>query len=214
MVHDPSDHDHGDHDHDHHHGHDGDHHHWDSQAYVDKWVARDASRLNERKAFLDRLVAAIPFTPDAEFAVLDIGGGSGVVSACMLKKFPRAQITLQDYSPPMIAHARKALATAGAQVRYVQCDLREAAWEQAVGGPFDLAMSGIAIHNLHDMAAIAGCYQAVRRLLKNGAAFLDYDHFDRAGGVPLHQYTLKVAGFARVETLWHQFPTALVKAEA
>jgi hypothetical protein len=32
--------------------------------------------------------------------------------------------------------------------------------------------------------------------------------------VPLHQYTLKVAGFSRVEALWHQFPTALVKAEA
>ena len=58
-------------------------------------------------------------------------------------------------------------------------------------------MSGIAIHNLNDMAAIAACYQAVRRLLKPGGCFLDYDHFDRVGGVPLHQYTLKVAGFAR-----------------
>jgi phospholipid N-methyltransferase len=214
MAHDPKDHDHADHDHDHHHAHDGDHHHWDSQSYVDKWVARDAGRRGERKAFLDRLVAAVPFAGEAEFEVLDVGGGSGVVSAAVLDKFPRAKITLQDYSPHMIAHARKTFAGRDAQLRYVVCDLREAAWEQAVGGPFDLAVSGIAIHNLHDMAPIAACYQAVRRLLTNGAAFLDYDHFDRAGGVPLHQYTLKVAGFSRVEALWHQFPTALVKAEA
>jgi hypothetical protein len=64
------------------------------------------------------------------------------------------------------------------------------------------------------MAAIAACYQTVRRVLKSGGTFLDYDHFDRVGGVPLHQYTLKVAGFSHVETLWHRFPTALVKAEA
>jgi len=94
------------------------------------------------------------------------------------------------------------------------CDLREPAWEAAVGGPFDLAVSGIAIHNLHDMAAIAACYQAVHRLIRPGGCFLGYDHFDRVGGVPLHQYTLKVAGFAQVETVWHQFPSAVVKADA
>ena len=41
-----------------------------------------------------------------------------------------------------------------------------------------------------------------------------HDHDDRVGGVPLHQYTLKVAGFAKVETIWHQFPSAVVKADA
>jgi ubiquinone/menaquinone biosynthesis C-methylase UbiE len=216
MAHDPKDHDHADHhDHDHHHhSHDGDHHHWDSQSYVDRWVARDASRRGERRPFRDGMVAAMPFSRDAEIELLDVGGGSGVVGAAVLDAFPRARMTLQDYSQPMLGHARKAFAGRDAQLRYVACDWRDAGWEQAVGGPFDLAVSGIAIHNLHDMAAIAACYQAVRRLLKSGACFLDYDHFDRVGGVPLHQYTLKVAGFTQVETIWHQFPTALVKAKA
>jgi SAM-dependent methyltransferase len=217
MAHDPKDHDHGDHDHDHdhhHHTHDGDHHHWDSPSYVDRWIRQDAGRARERQPFLDRLVAAVPFAVDAEIKVLDVGGGSGVVSDAVLKAFPRAQVTLQDYSQPMIERARNLFAGRAGQLRYVLCDLREASWEAAVGGPFDLAVSGIAIHNLHEMAVIAACYQAVRRLVKDGGCFLDYDHFDRVGGVPLHQYTLKVAGFARVDTVWHQFPSALVKAVA
>jgi ubiquinone/menaquinone biosynthesis C-methylase UbiE len=217
MAHDPKDHSHAEHDHDHnhhHHPHDGDHHHWDSQSYVADWIRRDLSRQGERRPFLDRLVGAVPFARDAAIDVLDVGGGSGIVTDTVLATFPRAKVTLQDYSEPMIERARTNFAARGAQVRYVLYDLRDAAWETAVGGPFDLAVSGIAIHNLNDMAAIATCYQAVRRLLKSGGCFLDYDHFDRIGGVPLHQYTLKVAGFASVETVWQQFPSAVVKALA
>jgi hypothetical protein len=63
------------------------------------------------------------------------------------------------------------------------------------------------------MSAIAACYQAIYRLLRKGGVFLDYDHFDRCGGVPLHEHSMKVAGFA-VETVWHDYPTAVVKATA
>ena len=222
MAHDPKDHRHTEHDHDHdhahyhdhdhHHSHDGDHHHWHSQAYVDGWIAREASRQGERRPFLDRLVAAVPFAREAAIEVLDVGGGSGAVSDAVLQAFPRARITLVDYSQPMIERAKKTFAARTGQFRFVLCDLREPAFEAAVGGPFDLAVSGIAIHNLNDMAAIAACYQAVRRLIKPCGCFLDYDHFDRVGGVPLHQHMLKVAGFASADVLWHEHPTAVIKA--
>src|SRR5438046_10556790 len=98
MAHDPKHHDdHGhdhDHDHDHRHPHDGDHHHWDSQAYADGWVARDAARRGERKPILDRLVAAVPFARDAAFEVLDIGGGSGVVGGAVLTAFHYEKINV------------------------------------------------------------------------------------------------------------------------
>ena len=42
--------------------------------------------------------------------------------------------------------------------------------------------------------------------------FLDYDHFDKFGGVPLHQHSMKVAGFARVDPVLHTHPTAVLKA--
>jgi len=70
--------------------------------------------------------------------VLDVGGGAGVVAAAVLAAYPRAKVTLQDYSEPMIEFARKTLAGRAGQVRYVLCDLRDAAWEAAVGGPGSL----------------------------------------------------------------------------
>jgi|SRR5262245_3373859 len=229
MTHDPHDHGHGHHHHhghDHHHDHEHDHHHhdhhdhhphdhhhhWESADYVRSWITRDASRLGERQPIIERLIAAVPFPRDAVISVLDVGGGAGMMAEAVVDAFPRATVTVQDFSPHMLDGARTRLAGHGSCVRYVLSDLRDPAWIKTAGGPFDLAVSGIAIHNLHAMAAIAACYEAVRSLLKNGGAFLDYDHFDRVGGVPLHQHMLKVAGFASVDVVWHEHPTAVIKA--
>jgi hypothetical protein len=207
------DHDHHHHhgDHDHHHHHHGDHHHhdWHSTSYVNDWIARDAHRQSERQPIIERLIGAIPFGRDTAIEVIDIGAGAGLLADAVLSAFPRAKITLQDYSPPMLDRARERF---GSRVGYSLGDLRDPAWVKSVGGPFDLAVSAIAIHNLHEMAAIAACYDGVRGLMKSGGCFLDYDHFDRIGGVPLHQHMLKVAGFSTAEAVWHEHPTAVIKA--
>src|SRR5215470_14736713 len=228
MAHKPHDHshDHGhhhhEHDHDHHHhhhGHDhhhhhGDdhHHHWESADYVRGWLARDAGRQDERAPIIARLIAAVPFARVAAIEVLDVGGGAGMIAEAILDAFPTARVTVQDFSPHMLAAARGRLSRHSARLLTVLSDLTDASWTKTAGGPFDLAVSGIAIHNLHDMAAIAACYEAVRSLFKTGGAFIDYDHFDRVGGVPLHQHMLKVAGFASADVLWHEHPTAIIKA--
>jgi SAM-dependent methyltransferase len=220
MAHDHSHDHHHDHDHEHshgddhhhHHPHGGHHHDWHSKDYVSRWIARDLERQGDRQPIIERLIAAIPFARDSAIAVLDIGGGSGVLTEAVLKAFPHAQVSVQDFSQPMLDSARERFAERAGQVHYVLSDLRDPTWAQSVGGPFDLAVSGIAIHNLHDLAVIAGCYEAVHGLLKSGGCFLDYDHFDRAGGVSLHQHSMKVAGFRSVELIWHEHPTAILKA--
>ena len=55
----------------------------------------------------------------------------------------------------MLARAREKFGSHDRAIRYVQCDLEDPAWPQKVGGPFDLVVSGIAIHNLKDLAAMA-----------------------------------------------------------
>ena len=153
----------------------------------------------------------MPFPRDAAIEVLDVGGGAGTVAAAVLDAFPRAKLTLQDFSPLMVERARERFA--GRAVRFAVSDLKDPNWAKDIGGPFDLAVSGIAIHNLYDMSAIAACYDAVRSLMKPGGCFLDYDHFDRIGGLPLNQHSLKVAGFSSVEIVWHEHPTAILKAK-
>ena len=189
-------------------------HDWHSPSYVEEWIARDLQRDEERRTRLRKMLAVATFPPDATIAVLDVGGGYGVVTEEVLRAFPHARVTLQDYSQPMLDEARRRLAGHGAQVGYVQCDLRDPSWIDRIGGPFDLAVSAIAIHNLGDLAAMAACYRGIVRVLKPGAPFLDYDLFDRFGGIAVHTRLLQEAGFGRVDLIWQQSPVAIAAAYA
>lgn len=189
-----------------------DHHDWHSPGYVAEWIARDLTRDEERRLRLRQMLAAAPFPADAEIAVLDVGGGYGVVSEEVLRAFPRARVTLQDYSPPMLDQARERLAAFSGRVEYALGDLRDPAWTAAVGGPFDLAVSAIAIHNLRDRGEIAACYGAVAGVLKPGGMFLDYDLFGLIGGVEAQTETIRAAGFAAVDCLWQEGRLAVLAA--
>jgi SAM-dependent methyltransferase len=189
-----------------------DHHDWHSPSYVDEWIARDVTRDEERRQRLRQMVAAGPYAAEAEITVLDVGGGYGVVTEEVLSAFPRAVVTLQDYSQPMLDQARQRLAAYGERVRYAVGDLRDPAWTDAVGGQFDLAVSAIAIHNLRDRSQIAACYRAVAGVLKPGGVFLDYDLFELIGGIDAQMKTIRDAGFAEVDCLWQQGRLAIIRA--
>ena len=190
-----------------------DHHDWHSPSYVDEWIARDVTRDEERRLRLRQMLAAASFTADAEIAVLDVGGGYGVVTEEVLRAFPRAIVTLQDYSQPMLDQARQRLARDDARVKYAVGDLRDPAWTDAVGGPFDLAVSAIAIHNLRDLAQIAACYRAIADVLKPAGVFVDYDLFGLIGGVDTQMERIREAGFAGVDCLWQEGRLAIVRAK-
>ena len=188
-------------------------HDWHSPDYVEWWVGRDRGRESERRERLLRMLQAAPFAKDAEIAVLDVGGGYGLVSELVLEAFPRARVTLQDYSQPMLDEARRRLARHGAQIQYVLADLTDAGWTERVSRPYDLAVSAIAIHNLREVAAIADAYRGVARILKPAGLFLDYDlFFDKIGGVEGHRRMLREAGFARVQCLAQYPPAAATSA--
>jgi SAM-dependent methyltransferase len=146
--------------------------------------------------------------------VLDVGGGYGAVTRRVLQAFPRAAVTLHDYSPVMFDQARDNLSDFAGRVRYARADLRDPAWTAQVGGPFDLAVSALCIHNTLDLAVIARCYRDVGLLLKPGGCFLDYDHYDHIETIQFHLDLFAQAGYARVESLWYESPTALIRAWA
>lgn len=191
-----------------------DHHDWHSPDYVEEWITRDLTRDEERRLRLRQMLAAAPFAADAEIAVLDVGGGYGVVTDEVLRAFPRAIVTLQDYSAVMLDQARQRLATHASRVKYALTDLRDPGWTAAVDGPFDLAVSAIAIHNLRDSGEIAGSYRGIAAVLKPGGVFLDYDLFGLIGGTDAQMQTIRDAGFAAVDCLWQQERLAIIRARS
>lgn len=188
-------------------------HDWHSPSYVDWWIQRDRDRDAVRRQRLRDMLSHANVARDAAVSVLDIGGGYGVVTEEVLAAFPRARVTLQDYSEPMLAEARRRLAAHAGRVAFVQADLLDTSWTERVGGPFDLAVSAIAIHNLRDVGAISAVYKGIARMLKPGGGFLDYDlFFESIGGLARHIELLREAGFARVECLWQDAPNASLAA--
>ncbi len=187
-------------------------HDWQSPAYVDEWINRDIQREAERRPRLRHMLSFAPMSKQANITVLDVGGGYGVVSEEILQAFPSAQVTLQDYSPPMLDHARARLANYHDRMHYVASDLCNPAWVDGAGGPFDLVVSAIAIHNLASLERIGACYQGIDRLLKPNSWFLDYDLYNLVGGIALHIKMLKDAGFARADCVWEQAPVAIIAA--
>jgi ubiquinone/menaquinone biosynthesis C-methylase UbiE len=186
-------------------------HDWHSPDYVGYWITRDLSRDAERRKRLREMLSHANVAVDAAISVLDVGGGYGVVSEEVLAAFPRARVTLQDYSEPMLAQARERLAAHRERTDFVLADLTDPSWTGRVGGPFDLAVSAIVIHNLLDL--IANAYRGVAKVLKPGGVFLDYDlFFDEIGGLARHMELLRAGGFATVECLWQQAPLATIAA--
>jgi ubiquinone/menaquinone biosynthesis C-methylase UbiE len=210
------DHDDPSHVHDGAHAHDGDHphghvpHDWHSQTYVDNWIKRDESRDDERRPRIRQMIAMAMLPPNSSPAVLDIGAGYGFVTEEVLHAFPTARVTLQDYSQLMLTRASERLVGHAGRLSFVLADLTDATWTSRVGGPFDLIVSAIAIHNLRKLDAIAACYRGIAGLLKPGALFLDYDLFQQSGGIETHIGLMQEAGMSRVSRAWDDGHVAII----
>jgi SAM-dependent methyltransferase len=188
-------------------------HDWHSREYVDNWIKSDVTRDNLRRPLLQRMLTLAPFASEAEINVLDVGAGYGVVSEQVLRMFRRAHLTLQDYSAPMFEHARRRLQLHHSQITYVLSDLRNSAWTCDLQLPFDLIVSGLAIHNLREPPLMRACYRDIHEMLLRTGIFLDYDLFGLVdGGVAKHREWLHAAGFARTESTWEEPPLGIIAA--
>jgi tRNA (cmo5U34)-methyltransferase len=93
-------------------------------------------------AVVEVLDALLPPTRREPPRILDLGAGTGLLSAHILGTFPGAEIDLLDASEPMLAEARSHL---GGAVRAVHvADMAG----PLPAGPFDAIVSALAIHHL------------------------------------------------------------------
>jgi tRNA (cmo5U34)-methyltransferase len=154
-------------------------HDWHSESYVREWV--DTQRDEERALLLRRMMHLIPFDPDAEIRVLDVGGGYGFVTKLVLETFPRARVVLHDYSEPMLAEAKSQLTTFGDAVSFARGDLMTPDWVESLDGQFDAVVSSIAIHNVRFPDRIHGTYREIFPYVAPGGCFLNLDRVESSG---------------------------------
>jgi SAM-dependent methyltransferase len=141
------------------------------------------------KAFLDERSLLIPDRP-RQLAVmqrvvgfhcpqprriLDLGSGDAILLSTLLEAFPGANGVAADFSPLMLEQARKRLNKFGNRANTLEADLQSPMWQESLAGPFDVIVSGLAIHHLSDERKQA-LYREVHKLLAMGGVFVNCEH--------------------------------------
>jgi tRNA (cmo5U34)-methyltransferase len=105
--------------------------------------------------------------PDAH--VLDLGGGTGALSATVLGNLPEARVTLLDVDRAMLGEARRRLAPFEDRVEF-----REGSFLDPLPAA-DAVVASLALHHIHDLAAKTDVYRAIHDALAPGGVFLNID---------------------------------------
>ncbi len=116
-------------------------------------------------SFYGTAVEAVRLAEPVEH-ILDIGAGTGLLSAAIKESFPDAQVTLLDGAPAMLAQARELLGDAG--ISYLTADLLD----PLPIGPWDAIVSALAIHHLSDEHK-RELFARIRASLRPGGVFVN-----------------------------------------
>jgi len=109
---------------------------------------------------------------DDKPAILDIGAGTGLMSALVLEKFPGATLTLLDISENMLAVARQRFIQKD-NIRYMVSDYSRC----GIGGLYDLVISALSIHHLTS-GDKRQLFHKIFSALKPGGMFINADQAD------------------------------------
>ena len=174
---------------------------WQEQEFVYQWVTRDDGRQDQRGPMIQATVESCGFSNEQQINVLDVGSGYGLLAKYVLDNYPNANVTLQDVSEPMFEHAKQRLAEYENRTTYITSDFSKRDWSKTLGGPFDMVVSAIAIHNMYDDNLIASIYKDIFDLIGPNGVFANLDYAAQAGGVETHVQWLREAGFKSVDAI-------------
>jgi len=129
----------------------------------------DADRARLIPGFESFYRWAVDLLPANADHILDLGAGTGLLSAFIRARFPDAYLHLIDVSEPMLTQARARLGK-DQEVHYQVDDYTTADW----GSQYDAVVSALSIHHLEDSAKQA-LFRKIHQALKPGGVFINAD---------------------------------------
>jgi tRNA (cmo5U34)-methyltransferase len=150
------------------------------RSFFDAMASRYDSSIRLGHPYYDEMLAEVARTlPERAQEILELGCGTGALSAAILARYPDATLTLVDGSNEMMDIARQRLEAAAAS--FVRQAFEQLAFPTA---QFDLVASNMSLHHIEDKGPY---YERIRTWLRPGGWLVFGDEL--TGAVP-HVETL------------------------
>jgi len=149
-----------------------------------KWLTKELSEIfsegvrgaipgaNLQLEIISKLISAWCPSPSR---ILDLGCGDGILGRMLLAMHPSAYTFFGDFSDAMLDKVRQKVDTDN-RTKIVQINFATSEWTKNVeaGIPFDIIVSGFAIHHQPD-ARKKALYSEIYGILNDGGVFLNLD---------------------------------------
>jgi len=140
-------------------------------------AAEDYDRTRRRLVpgfddFYRAAIDLIRFPHDSQLKVLDLGAGTGLLSAFIAYSFPQARITMVDISSEMLERARARFELGGERFRFEVSDYGV----DPIQEKYDAVVSALSIHHLGDDEK-RSLFNRIHGALNDGGVFVNAEQF-------------------------------------